>query len=173
MTPYVALLRAVNVGGTGVLTMADLRVLAERCGHRRVRTHLASGNLVFETGDDEDSVKTGLERALAVHMGKPVDVKLRSGPALAAVLAANPFPQADPNRTVAIFLDAPPPADTLDRVTGAAREELALGLREIWVHYPDGQGRSTLRIPEAAAGTARNLNTIAALVRMVAGTVPR
>ncbi len=54
-------------------------------------------------------------------------------------------------------------------MTGAAREEIALGLREIYVHYPDGQGRSKLRIQAAAAGTARNMNTIAALVRMVAG----
>jgi uncharacterized protein (DUF1697 family) len=82
------------------------------------------------------------------------------------VLAANPFPEAAPNRTVAIFLDAPPPRDALDSISGQRDEELALGAREIYVRYGDGMAGSKLKIPAAATGTARNLNTVAALVRM-------
>jgi hypothetical protein len=48
---------------------------------------------------------------------------------MAMVLAGNPFPEAGPNRTVAIFLDDPPPVDTLERVTGRAGEEVRLGKR--------------------------------------------
>ena len=43
---------------------------------------------------------------------------------------------------------------------------IALGLREIYVHYGDGMADSTLRIPAAKAGTARNMNTVAKLAEM-------
>lgn len=60
-------------------------------------------------------------------------------------------------------LDEAPPADVLQRVSGQNNEVIRLGKREIYVHYPDGMGRSKLRIPAAAAGTARNMNTISTL----------
>ena len=43
MTSYVALLRAVNVGGTGKLPMTELRAMCEDCGFKDVRTYIASG----------------------------------------------------------------------------------------------------------------------------------
>jgi len=144
MTGYVALLRAVNVGGTGKLPMAELRAMCEALGFKKVRTYIASGNAVFDSPLSEPEVKAALEQALER-------------------LAANPYPQAASNRTVAIFLDAPPAADTLDGVTGRDTEEIGLGLREVYVHYPDGQGDSKLKIAAAKAGTARNMNTVAKL----------
>jgi uncharacterized protein (DUF1697 family) len=41
-----------------------------------------------------------------------------------------------------------------------ADERMALGTREFYVHYPSGQGRSKPKIPAAAAGTARNMNSV-------------
>ena len=80
---------------------------------------------------------------------------------MAAVLAANnPFPDAPANRTVAIFLDAAPPADSLAQLWGRKDEQVHLGQREIHVAYAEGMGSSTLKIPAAAHGTARNVNTI-------------
>lgn len=166
MTDHVALLRAVNVGGTGKLPMAELRALCEAEGFARVRTYIASGNVVFATDRDEAQVRAALERRLAAYAGRPVGVLVRTADEMAAVLAANPFPDAPPNRTVAIFLDAPPPADALDRVRHRTTEQLALGRREIYVAYGDGMGSSRLVIPAAAAGTARNMNTVAKLVAM-------
>jgi uncharacterized protein (DUF1697 family) len=102
-------------------------------------------------------------------MGKTVDVLVRSAAEMEAVLAANPFPGAAPNRTVAIFLDHPPAPDALDAAIGVRGEELRLGLREIYVHYGDGMARSKLRIPVAERGTARNMNTVAKLVALARG----
>jgi uncharacterized protein (DUF1697 family) len=87
---------------------------------------------------------------------------------MAAVLAANPFAKGEPKHTCAIFLDTAPPRDALDHVKGRSDEELALGRREIFVHYPSGMGRSKLRLPAASAGTARNMNTVAKLAEMAA-----
>jgi uncharacterized protein (DUF1697 family) len=163
LTAYVALLRAVNVGGTGKLPMADLRAMAQKAGFAKVRTYIASGNLVFDSDAGEAAVKAALEAALEAYAGKPVGVVVRSGPEMAAVAAANPFPGAPANRTVAIFLDGRPPAEFLAGVSGRRSEEIAPGVREIYVYYPDGQGESKLKIPAARAGTARNLNTVAKL----------
>ena len=65
MTFFAALLRAVNVGGTGALPMSDLRAMCEATGFRRVRTHLASGNAVFETGDDPTIPRSRLRKRSA------------------------------------------------------------------------------------------------------------
>ncbi|HEX3886414.1 MAG TPA: DUF1697 domain-containing protein [Phenylobacterium sp.] len=166
MTAYIALLRAVNVGGTGKLPMTELKAMCEAQGFAKVRTYIASGNVVFDAPGDEAAVKAALEQALAAYAGKPVGVCVRTWPEMAAVLAANPFPEAAPNRTAAIFMDAPPPVDALDHAKGVADEKMALGLREIYVHFGDGMADSKLRIPAAAAGTMRNMNTIAKLAAM-------
>ena len=87
---------------------------------------------------------------------------------MAQVLADNPFPKMAPNRTMAVFLDRAPPADTLQAVKGRKDEEIKLGRREIYIHYGDGMGQSKLVVPAAKTGTARNMNTIAALAKMAA-----
>ncbi|HSX60148.1 MAG TPA: DUF1697 domain-containing protein [Tahibacter sp.] len=168
MTAFVALLRAVNVGGTGKLPMAELKAMCEACGFAGVKTYIASGNVVFTTRKSEAAVQKALAAALQDHAGKPVGVLVRTAAEMAAVLAANPFPKAAPNRTVAIFLDGPPPRDAAKKATHVNGEEIALGTREIYVHYGDGMADSKLKIPAAAAGTARNMNTVAKLAEMAA-----
>jgi uncharacterized protein (DUF1697 family) len=168
MTAFIALLRAVNVGGTGKLPMSDLKALCEAAGFESVRTYIASGNVVFESARSEAQVKAALEQALQNYAGKPVGVCVRTAAEMAGVRDDDPFPEAPRNRTVAIFLDAPPPPDAIDHAVGRADEQIALGLREIYVCYGDGMGTSKLRIPAAKAGTARNLNTVAKLASMAA-----
>ena len=113
-------------------------------------------------------MKATLESSLAVYAGKPVGVLVRNAAEIAEILAQNPFPDRPRNRTVAIFLDRPPPADTLSSVVGLADEEIRLGRREIYVYYGDGMATSKLKIPAARLGTARNINTVAKLADMAA-----
>jgi len=166
MTSYIALLRAVNVGGTGKLPMTELAAMCERAGFSKVKTYIASGNVVFQSAKSEAQVKKLLEKALADYAGKPVGAMVRTAAEMAAVLAANPFPERATNATVAIFLDAAPPADALEKITGQQDEECRLGLREIYVHYGAGMGTSKLKIAAAKNGTARNMNTVAKLAEM-------
>ncbi|MGZ6019336.1 MAG: DUF1697 domain-containing protein [Phenylobacterium sp.] len=168
MTAFVALLRAINVGGTGKLPMTQLAAMCEAAGHRGVKTYIASGNAVFASHLSEAAVKADLEARLADYAGKPVGVMVRTAAEMAAVHAANPFPDAPGNRTVAIFLNAAPPADALSHAVGRRHEEMRLGEREIYILYDEGMGTSKLRIPAAKAGTARNLNTVAKLAAMAA-----
>ena len=169
MAVFVSLLRAVNVGGTGKLPMSDLKRLCETAGFRNVRTYIASGNVVAERDGSEAEAKAALEVELRAYAGKPVGVIVRTGAEISNVVANNPFPDRSASRTVAIFLDHAPPSDALRDVKGQANEEVLLGAREIYVHYPDGIGRSRLRILATDDGTARNMNTVAKLAAMAAG----
>jgi uncharacterized protein (DUF1697 family) len=172
VTTYVALLRAINVGGTGRLAMTDLRLLCAGCGFRNVVTYIQSGNVVFQSRLSEGRVKAVVEQALARKMGKPFSALLRTAAELSRVLDANPFPRAAPNRVLILFLDEAPPLDGLKAVVAPGREELALRGREIFVHFPDGQGHSKLKVPFQKVGTGRNLNTVgklAAMAREISG----
>jgi uncharacterized protein (DUF1697 family) len=168
VTAFVALLRAVNVLGTGKLPMTELKAMCEKAGFKSVRTYIASGNVVFQSSKTEAQVKTALEAALVKYSGKPTGVFVRTAAEMAQVLARNPFSKMPNNRTVAFFLDAPPAADALDSVSKQTVEQLELGEREIYVYYADGIGESRLKIPAAKDGTARNMNTIAKLAEMAA-----
>ncbi len=163
---HVALLRAVNVGGTGKLPMAELRAMCEGLGFTDVRTYIASGNVVFRADGDAKAVKAALEAALATYAGKPVGVMVRCHDELIAVLASNPFSDAAGNRLLIVFLDEPPPPDALSCACNLVGERLALGKREIYIHYAAGMGDSKLKLPAAAIGTGRNLNTVTKLAEM-------
>ena len=167
MTAYVALLRAVNVGGTGKLPMAELKRIAEKLGFGSPRTFIASGNLLFTSDERENAVRDRLEEALADHMGKPAAVLVRTAAEMAAVAKANPFADAPGRRVLVTFLAEPPPKNALDDARGHDGERLALGQREIYVDYCGALlGRSKLRIPAAANGTGRNMNSVAKLAEM-------
>jgi uncharacterized protein (DUF1697 family) len=166
MTVFIALLRAVNVGGTGKLPMAELRALCEQHGFEDVRTYIQSGNVVFVSALAKDEVKAMLEAALAEKMGKPVGVLLRTRAELKAAYDHNPFPDADPKQVIVLFLDEKPKKGALDGVVIPGSERLELRGRELFIHYPDGQGSSKLKVPFAQVGTGRNLNTVAALIEL-------
>ena len=60
VTVFVALLRAVNVGGTGKLPMTELKAMCEAAGFAGVQTYIASGNAVVESSAPEAVVKRTL-----------------------------------------------------------------------------------------------------------------
>ena len=168
MAAYIALLRAVNVGGTGKLPMSDLKGLCEKAGFGKVRTYIASGNVVFESQESESQVKAALEDALAAYAGKPVGVLVRTAAEMAEVLAGNPFPgrPAEPDRGHL------PGRTTARRYPGAdfgrgrrgGPARTARDLRQLWPEYGPFQAED----PDARAGTARNINTVARLAGMAA-----
>lgn len=170
MTSYVALLRGVNVGGRKLL-MTDLQAIARELGLQMARTYIASGNLLFASDLPEDRVKAILEARLAEHMKAAVPVLVRTAAELRRVVANNPFTAEPGNRVAAIFLDHPPPADTIAGARNVADERIVLGEREVYVAYgANGMGQSRLQIPSATAGTARNMNTVAKLAEMARET---
>lgn len=170
MTAYVALLRAVNLMGSTTLPMVELRAVAASLGFERARTYIASGNLVFSSTLLEGAVKYELEAALERHAGRTIGVLVRTGAEMEEVSAANPFKDRPASQVLALFLDAAPTAEAVAAARNRSDEEIALGRRELYIHYPTGQGKSRLVIPAMRAGTARNMNTVAKLVELAKGS---
>lgn len=165
MTTHIALLRAVNVGGTGKLAMTDLRSMAEQVGLSDVRTYIQSGNLVFSSGDAA-AAKVALEQSLKDYAGKAVGVVLRTVGEMRGVLDANPFPKAEPSKVGILLLNESPPTDAIQAAKGQTDEEIVLGAREVYIHFPSGMGKSKMRLPVMSKGTVRNVNTIGKLVQI-------
>ena len=165
MTAFVALLRAVNVGGRK-LVMTDLKRIADEGGLVKARTFIASGNLVFASDKSESEVARLLESRLKTHMASNVPVFVRTAAEMEQVAAANPFADEPGAKVAAIFLETAPAKGVIEETRGITDERLALGRREIYVHYPSGMGTSKLRLPSKIVGTARNMNTVARLAEL-------
>lgn len=168
MAVYIALLRGINVVGANQLAMKDLVALCGDCGFQKARTWIQSGNAIFESKLKEDAVKRALEKALAGKMSKPITVMVRTPAEMRAVLEANPFPDKEGSKVAVVFFAGKAPAE-IEGLTGPAGEQVVRGKREIYIYYPEGQGRSKLRLPWKEPGTVRNINTVRRLVELSGG----
>ena len=147
--------------------MKELSALCETLGFKRVRTYIQSGNVIFESSLSAARAQDALERALAKHMGKKIDVILRSASELRSVLSANPFPDEPPAKVAVLFCADVVQRDLLAHVAAPGGEKVVATDREIYVFYPNGMGRSKLKLPSAKGPvTARNINTVTKLVAL-------
>jgi uncharacterized protein (DUF1697 family) len=182
MPRYVALLRGINVGGRNKVAMADLRRVAASLGHTEVATYIQSGNVVFTSPDTSiTSLADALEQEIARGLAVQPAVVVLSRAGLAQVIADNPFPQeTNPRCLHAVFrreemtpgaITAIAAAQQSARAKGSRDEAIVVG-RTLFLHTPDGLGRSELAIQLArssgqTAGTARNWATVTRLMAML------
>jgi uncharacterized protein (DUF1697 family) len=180
---HVALLRGINVGGHNQVAMADLRAVVASLGHTDVATYIQSGNVVF-TARQKDSrrIAAQLERAIDERLGAQPRVVVLSRDELAKVVTGNPYAE-EPNRKLVhvIFLSAQPSVETVAALEQAQAAAAAKGARDtvsavgraVFLHTPDGYGRSDLaaRVArlkplESLGATARNWATVTKLLSM-------
>jgi uncharacterized protein (DUF1697 family) len=171
MTRAVALLRAVNVGGTGKLPMAELAKLLAKLGYTEVKTILQSGNAVFTCAANADAkLEAALEAAIATAFGLQTAIVARSAAEWDAVIAANPCGDAaasDPSHLVVMPCKSAPSAANVTALQAAiaGRETVHAVGKQLYITYPDGIGDSKLTSAVierklGVAGTARNWNTV-------------
>ncbi len=176
----VALLRAVNVGGTGKVAMVDLRTHLTDLGYADVRTVLQSGNVLLRTeGAFGMKLESRLESELLDGFGLRTDVIVRSATEWSRLVAENPFADAaerDPSHLVALLPKRDVNAGVVDALRAAiaktgGRETVSGGGRQLYMTYPDGIGESkvTTALVERALGTpvtGRNWNTVLKLAML-------
>lgn len=185
MTRYVALLRAVNVGGRK-LPMADLRTVLDRAGYAEARTYIQSGNIVFSAAEsDAAGLEAELDALIQAEFGLAVDTVVVAQDTLAGVAAENPYAlaaQTQPKSVHVVFTRGALDAAAVERVAGAEREARARGSSDaatvmgsvIYLHTPEGLGNSELAArlgrggKKATVGTARNWRTVETLLAMCA-----
>ena len=167
------MVRGINVGGRAKVKMDDLRAVFSALGHADVTTYIQSGNVVFTTSArSSPKVAEAIENRIRQDVGLAVSVLLRTGPELGTVIAANPFLQrgADPAKLHVTFLVDTPDPERLGRVEvpDSGPDEFTIVGREIYVHCPQGYGRTKLNntLWERRLGvpaTTRNWNTVVKL----------
>ncbi len=96
-------------------------------------------------------------------------VFVRTAAEMQRILKDSPFLEKAPNFTFVVFLERKPPRDAVTQAVRLVDEEVSIGKREIYIHYPSGVSQSKLRIPAAEHGTARNMNTVRKMVEMSSG----
>ncbi|MDQ4214398.1 DUF1697 domain-containing protein [Microbacterium capsulatum] len=171
------LLRAVNVGGTGRVPMAELRaLLTERMDLGTVATYIASGNVICDAPEDRDAACTQVRALIQEGFGVDTPVILRTHDELERALAENPFPDAASDRMLHVmFLEADPQDGAVEALTGRLlpEERIALRGRDLWIDYAAGVNATRLTRPVfdralGVAGTARNLRTVRKLAGITA-----
>ena len=175
MKRWAALLRGVNLGGRKLLS-ADLKAVAEGLGYTRAETLLASGNVVFDSGEAAQKIEADLEAAL-LEQGLKTDVMVRDLAELRAVIAANPYPEAvsdHPSHMLVTFHRDPFPMEALERLEPGPERLHAIG-RELYTDYISQQGMrdskllqkmNKAKFPKVTTG--RNWNTVNKLAAMLA-----
>ncbi|MGC2296395.1 MAG: DUF1697 domain-containing protein [Candidatus Dormiibacterota bacterium] len=181
MRTHVALLRGINVLGRNRVAMADLRDLVISLGHTEVETYIQSGNVVFSSPEkDAQVLGVGLQQAIAERLHVKPNVVVLSRKDLAQVVADNPYrgetdgksvhavfsrSQIAPDRVLAIAT-----AQSRVRERGSRDEARVVG-RTLFLHTPDGFGRSDLVAQLLRSGrdqgTARNWTTVTKLMALL------
>jgi uncharacterized protein (DUF1697 family) len=168
MNTYVAFLRGINVGGNTLVSMKELAAICTQTGFENVRTYLNSGNVIFQSPLPEKEQQLALEQALLEKTGKGIRVVIRSSGDLERVVKDNPFQGAVPSQVGVLLGTEPIPENILAGFVIPGREQVVPGKREVYVHYPDGMGRSKLKWPPSLRdGTMRNINTLTKLAGLV------
>ena len=158
--------------------MSTLRTVFERLGYSDVTTYIQSGNVVFDSPERRSTaLAPRIEVALANEFGLAIGVVVRSARELNTVIETNPFlgRVKDPSKLHVLFLDAAPDPQRLETIDAArfVPDQYAVGAREIYLHCPNGVGRSKLAAalgPKLAplSATMRNWNTTTKLAEFAA-----
>lgn len=179
METYAALLRGINVGGRAKVAMSELRQLFVDLGYADAKTYIQSGNVVFEASLRSPArAATEISARIEKDLGVRCSVLLRTRQELAIVLAGNPYlgAGADLSALYVTFLDVEPDAGQAKRLVVPPGEtaEFTLAGRELYLHYPDGYGRTKLSNTYiekrlGVVATTRNWNTVNKLHELATG----
>jgi len=147
MNKYISLLRGINVGGQNKIRMADLKSLYKSLGLENVQTYLQSGNVVFDT-DEQDLVKLrkSIEAQIETTFGFSVPVLIRTGDEFRQIIKNHPYAGEEAIRVLVTFLYDRPEKSKLDELSQYEDkvDQFAIGEQEIFLFCPGGYGRTKL-----------------------------
>lgn len=178
MSAFVSMLRGINVGGQKQIRMQTLRGIYEELGFTRVRSYVQSGNVIFESMEQDPSfLMKQIESRIELKCGFPVPVFIRQVHELGRILTGNPFiidRNEDTSKLHVTFLYQAPPDTVWSKLVtpSDAPDEFAQGEMAIYLYCPNGYGKTRLSNSffEQKLGvlvTTRNWNTVNALYDLV------
>ena len=179
-TRWIALLRAINVGGHTV-KMEHLRSLFVELGFGNVATFIASGNVIFDAPTrDAPTLERRIEQHLHDSLGYAVTTFIRTPAELAAVAQQQPFAPAEladqTNALYVAFLPAAPTSEAQARLLThrSAADDFHMDGREIYWLCRTKMSESAFsgaRLEKAIGlpATMRNITTVRKLAAKYGG----
>jgi uncharacterized protein (DUF1697 family) len=174
---FIALLRGINVSGRNKILMADLRSLCVDLGWQNVQSYIQSGNLLFEAETTAATLESELEQAVGQVFGLSIPVIVRETAVWSTYINNNPYPQAsqtEPNLVMLALAKLSPKEGTVTglQAYAAGGERITQVGDALWIHYPNGSGRSKLSpaVLDRLVGspvTTRNWRTVLKLNELV------
>lgn len=177
MQTYIVFLRGVNVGGHRKIKMADLKVALDNQGFENVITYIQSGNLVLQSTDNTNTLKTSIEARIAAVFGFELPVLVLTVKTLRSVLEHRPFKRAE-NKNLYFALLFERPSDTAVanfETIKFAHEDFQISERCVYLNCKQGAGKAKLNntVIEKhlqVLATTRNKNTVLKMLELAMST---
>lgn len=174
MKKYVAFLRAINVGGTTLIKMSDLKKMFESLGLQNVQTYIQTGNVIFESQADASALEEQIERQLEKAMGKPIQLFVRTIREVQRMAETCPFEAKDGQTVYVVILDKKPGRKNVDALLAlrSGADDFAVKNKEAYNLRLDRDAsifsNNFAEKILGVAGTTRNLTTIKKLAEKYA-----
>jgi uncharacterized protein (DUF1697 family) len=165
MKKYLAFLRGINVGNIRI-KMTDLKVAFENIGYKNVKTYLQTGNVVFESAESIENIKTILEQNLSKTFDYEAFVLLYEYELLPEIIKQYPFTKDESHHAYVIFIDSQSILEELKTLSNSLNEDIKAAENIIYWKVPKGSSLDTAfakilaKAKYKANTTVRNINTL-------------
>jgi uncharacterized protein (DUF1697 family) len=164
---YIAFLRAINVGGTTIISMSDLKRMFESFGLENVQTYIQTGNVIFDSDEPKASVlEERIENQLAEAFGKRIRLFVRTTREVAELVEICPFAPQDGETVYVAILERKPDNTSIDALLSvrSKADDFAVIRKEVFILRRDRDmsvfSNNFIEKTLGVAGTTRNLTTI-------------
>ena len=171
VTTYISLLRGINVGGNKKIPMTDLRELYKALKLSNIQIYINSGNVIFDSDDSAQNIKSKLEQAILKKFGFDVTVMIRTKAELEEVVRKNPFKK-ETDGIYVVFLkkESKEKAEKDINAVKNIAEKFVISRKEVYMLIPAyGKTKLSNQLFEKklkVAATTRNWNTVRKLLEM-------
>ena len=147
---YISILRGINVSGQKKIKMADLKFLYEELGFASVITYIQSGNVIFESNNNKEHLKSRIEKAIEEKYEFYVPVDIRTNQEIEQIIKCCPYEEAgikeNGTKILVTFLLSVPSSAKVDKIKKYVEppERLTVHGSEVYLYCPNGYGRSKL-----------------------------
>ncbi|MDL2217495.1 DUF1697 domain-containing protein [Christensenellaceae bacterium OttesenSCG-928-M15] len=181
---YVAFFRGINVGGKNKVKMDELKRLFSDCGFSDIKTYIQSGNVLFQSDQDQALLADTISGAFEKRFGFVSHIILRSADEIAAILSPFPFTEAEVQRAEAsapevahvyIYLSNDPiDATALEKLRQSytGDDKLYVSEREVYLlcHQSVRDSKLAILLSKLPAPlTARNQKTMCKVFELLTG----
>ncbi|MDW5287977.1 DUF1697 domain-containing protein [Formosa sp. PL04] len=174
MNTYIALLRGINVSGQKKVPMADLRELMANLGFENVKTYIQSGNVVFQSLEENQSVlESKISEAILNVFGFEVPVLVKSESEFQLIFDSCPFSEVQKETSYFTLLRDIPNQGLVESVSEESYKDEIFVISDscVYFHSEHGYGKAKCNTnfferKLKVSATTRNFKTMQKLLSL-------